>query len=138
MIKIITRFGALYMEKPSEREETDRIKFYDSKERYLDYLSLESISPALPLEHYCKEIEKDLEAMESMDALLSYLGIRVCNVSECWTDLLEDIYGSVGYKYYAETDKYIELSDGTEITEYTLLENEFVNKIGNTFILICD
>ncbi len=37
-----------------------------------------------------------------------------------------------------EGDKWIDKTDGSEITEQVIMENEWVNKIGNTYILICE
>mgnify|MGYP006990137665 CR=1 FL=1 len=44
MKRITTKVGDLFMEAEDGREESDRIKLYDSYSRYLDYLPLESVS----------------------------------------------------------------------------------------------
>ena len=57
--------------------------------------------------------------------------------SENWTDLLEDMYGLDNYDYDLDNDKYILLSDGSEITEKRVLQDALVYKIGETYIYDC-
>lgn len=57
--------------------------------------------------------------------------------SENWTDLLEDMYGFDNYDYDLDNDKYILLSDGSEITEKRVLQDALVYKIGETYIYDC-
>ena len=137
MITIKTKVGILYMEEENRREESDRIKLYDSNSRYFDYLPLESIKPK-EIGSYCKTVVEQLEKMETIEKILSFLWIEAYTFSESWIDLLEDIFGLDGYEYDLDADKYIRLFDGSEITEASLLENEYVNKIGDTYILVCE
>ncbi len=137
MIEINTKFGVLYMEEIDQREEPGRIKLYDSQSRYFDYLPLDSISPNA-IGTYCKTVAEHLEKAETIDEILSFLWIDAYTTSESWIDLLEDIYGLDGYDYDLDSDKYIDLSDGSEITEASLAEKEYVNKIGNMYILVCE
>lgn len=138
MKKIITKVGILYMENEDEREEFDRIKLYDSQNRYLEYFSLESVLENETVTDYCNRVTRQMEEFNTIDELLQYLGIRSYTTGTSWKDLIEDIYGLENYEYDAETNKYILLSDNSEITEQTLMDNEFVNIIGKIFVLNCD
>ncbi len=138
MIRITTKVGDLFMEAENEREESDRIKLYDSQSRYLDYLPLESVSPYETVAQYCNKVIRRLEECDTVDEILNYLSISSYTTGKSWTDLLEDIYQLDGYEYDSDTDKYIELPSGDEITEQTILNNDFVNIIGETFVLNCD
>jgi len=50
---------------------------------------------------------------------------------------LEDMYGLDNYDYDLDNDKYILLSDGSEITEKRVLQDALVYKIGETYIYDC-
>ena len=138
MKTITTNVGVLYMEKEDEREEADRIKIYDSQKRYLEYLPLASVSENSSITSYCNEVAKRLEECDSIDEMLKYLGIEAYTVGTSWTDLLEDIYGLDNYEYDSSIGKYILVADGTEITEQTVLSNEYVNIIGAHYVLNCE
>lgn len=138
MITITTKAGNLYMEAENEREESDRIKLYDSEFRYLDYLPLECVSAYETVAQYCNKVIRRLEECDSVDEILKYLGISSYTTGKSWTDLLEDIYSFDGYGYDSEADRYYELPSKDEITRKTVLENECVNIIGYTYILRCD
>ncbi len=138
MIRITTKVGDLFMEAEAEREESDRIKLYDSYSRYLEYLPLESVSPYESVAQYCNKVIRRLEECDSVDEILKYLSISSYTIGKSWTDLLEDIYHLDGYEYDSDTDKYIALPSGEEITEQSVLNNDYVNIIGETFVLNCD
>lgn len=135
MKKIETVFGILYIEEENDREETHRIKIYDSEMRYFDYYSLDYLEEGVTIAAFVEEQAKWLSERKSLDDLLEGLGVDSYSVSEDWTNLLEDMYHG-----NAElTDgKWIDSTDGSEITEQVIMENEWVNKIGNTYILICE
>lgn len=137
MVVINTKVGILYMEEINQREEADRIKLYDSELRYFDYLPLENIAPEA-IGSYCKTVIVQLEKLETIDEILSFLWIRAYTVSESWTDLLEDIYGIDGYEYILDNDRYVKLPEGEVLTEEVVSKNDYVNKIGNTYVLNCE
>lgn len=137
MITIKTKVGILYMEEESQREEADRIKLYDSNSHYFDYLPLNSIEPRA-IWSYCDTVIKTLERIETIDEMLAFLGIASYTASTSWIDLLEDIYGLEGYEYDMDADQYVTLPEGEVITETVISNNEYVNKIGDTFVLLCD
>lgn len=138
MKTITTSVGVLYMESESEREESDRIKIYDSQKRYLEYLPLSGVSENSTITSYCNEVIKHLEECGSIDEVLKYLGIEAYTVGTNWTDLLEDIYGLDNYEYDSSAEKYVLVADGTEITEQSVLSNEYVNIIGVHYVLNCE
>lgn len=137
MVVINTKVGVLYMEEINKREEADRIKLYDSEHRYFDYLPLESIKQE-SIGAYCKTVIGQLEKMETIDEILAFLWIRAYTVSESWIDLLEDIYGIDGYEYDLDNDRYVKLPDGEVLTEEVIAKNDYVNKIGTTYVLNCE
>lgn len=135
MKKIETVFGILYIEEENDREETHRIKIFDSEMRYFDYYSLDYLEEGVTIAAFIEEQAKWLSERKSLDDLLEGLGIDSYSVSKDWTNLLEDMYHG-----NAELidGKWIDSTDGSEITEQVIMENEWVNKIGNTYILICE
>lgn len=134
MKKIETSFGALYIEEENDREETHRIKIFDSEMRYFDYYSLDYLEEGVTISAFVEEQAKWIEGRKSLDDLLEGLGIDSYSVSEDWSNLLEDMYHGDAQ---LEGDK-IDKTDGSEITEQVIMKNEWVNKIGNTYILICE
>lgn len=137
MKEIKTKFGVLYIEDAEEREEAERIKLYDSRKCYLDYLSVEGCSEEEAAELVSKTI-MDVSKFKQVDELMDYLGIDSYTIGQSWTDLLEDIYGMDGYGYDEETGQWVTAPDGDEITEADVLRNEYVCSIGDELVLICE
>ena len=105
--------GIFYIEELENREEKDRVKLYDSDENYLDYL---------PLEQYDGYI-KMLESFETIEELLDWL---VCD-----------------YEFFSTKDATIqylheELNWDLPSEEYNPLDNEWVNRIGDIYIVISE
>lgn len=134
LVELSLKFGRVFIENPNSLEERDRIKIYDSRKRYLEYLPLCSV--CVPIEDYFDTVVEAFKRMNSMDEFLDYIGVDSRTVSDKWSNLLEDIYGVDGYSYNPNNDKYYCLDNGRQITEKTLLENEYVNFIGNQYVLI--
>ena len=143
MKELKTKFGTLYIEEPTDnRADKDRYAIEDSEHRWFDYFTVECVEETWrTYEQFYRELKKKFAKFETVDELLDYLGIDAYTVSEDWTDLLEDSYGEGEYfwdednnTYYTETES----GDKIEITKETLKDNEFVNIIGNWYILICD
>ena len=128
MKQINTKFGTLYIEewefdhhKPWQREEEDRVKIFDSNERYLDYFSADSIeenagydniTPQELLDKYASE----LAMIETIEEFLDELGIEYDLITK---DRVEVV------NYFVDDDSDIE-------------ENEWVNKIGDYYIVVSD
>lgn len=135
MKKIETKFGILYLEEENDDREKDRIKIYDSEMRYFDYYNLEYLDEDQTITEFIEETAKWLAERKSLDDMLEGLGIDSYSTSEDWTDLLEDMYNGAAKLV---DGKWIDSTDGSEITESKVMENEWVNKVGNTYILVCD
>ena len=134
LVELSLKFGRVFIENPNSLEERDRIKIYDSRKMYLEYLPLCSV--CVPIEDYFNTVVETFKRMNGMDEFLDYIGVDSRTVSDKWSNLLEDIYGIDGYSYNPNNDKYYCLDNGRQITEKTLLENEYVNFIGNQYVLI--
>lgn len=137
MTEIKTRVGNLYIEDATEREEPDRIKLYDSRKAYLDYLPTDGFSTE-DVAALAMKTSTEIKKLRRVDELMDYLGIDSYTVSKNWEDLLEDIYGIDGYEYDAESGIWHTVPDGNEITKATVLQNEFVCVIGDELVLICE
>ena len=135
MRKIETPFGILYIEEENDREETHRIKIYDSEMRYFDYYSLDYLEEGVTIAEFVEEQVKWLAGRKKLDDLLEGLGIDSYSTSEDWTNLLDDMYQGRAKLVYG---KWIDETDGSEITEQVVMDNEWVNKIGKTYILVCE
>ncbi len=116
--------GDFYIEEFDNREEQDRIKLYDSDFNYLDYLPLERYDDEDPTfeEQYEGYIER-LEEFETVNDLVDWL---VCN------------YEFIGNK--EDTIKYLheELNWDLPSKEYSPLDNEWVNRIGDVYIVVSE
>lgn len=143
MRELTTKFGTLYIEEPSDhRADEDRYVIEDSQHRWFDYFSTESVEESWgDYETFYKFLQEGFVNLKTPDDLLDYLGINAYTVSEKWEDLLEDMYGEGEYFWDEETQTYYtETEDGQKITitEETVLDNDYVNIVGNWYILICD
>ena len=140
MRKLETQFGKLYIEEPTDnRADKDRYVIEDSEHRWFDYFSTEAVEEGWDdYEDFYNDLQKHLKEFEIPDELLDYLGIDAYSISKDWTDLLEDIYGEdyeyINNKYYTTyNDAY-----NSEITKESIMDNEWVNKIGDYYIFIAE
>lgn len=139
-MKIETKYGSFYIEDEIYRQEEDRIQLFDSLGRWLDYFTIECIEETWggSYSDFVEEIMRKAKSFDRADEFLEYLGINSYTISENWEDLLEDMYPNEGEIAYDEIAKVWKTRDGEIITEETILKNEWVNKIGNNYILVCD
>ena len=116
MKQINTKFGPIFMEDFSCREDETKIKIFDSEKRYLNYYEAESFDNEDELNDLVKEIEKydDIEKL----ANLLFDGYEF--LTACWKEMID----------------HLELEDC--YTPADLLENEFINKIGNYYIAVTE
>lgn len=135
MKQINTKFGTLYIEewefdhhKPWQREEEDRVKIFDSNERYIDYLSAELVEENAEYEHITPQELLDKHASKLANA----------KTIEDLLDMLDVDYEFVGTK--DETIAYLhnELNWYLPSEDYNPLDNEWVNKIGDYYIVVSD
>lgn len=126
--EIKTPVGTIYIENFFFREEEDRVKLYDSDKRYLDYFTTESIfetakvkkcSHIVLIEEYIKNMEKK----STIEELLDYISLS-------WDEY------SVDWEVVA--DSLVEITEHQINSVGELLENEWVNKIGDYYILITE
>ena len=139
-MKIETKYGSFYIEDEIYRQEEDRIQLFDSLGRWLDYFTIECIEETWGGSYgdFVEEIMRKAKSFDRVDEFLEYLGINSYTISENWEDLLEDMYPGEGEITYDEIAKVWKTRDGEIITEQTILNNEWVNKIGDTYIFVCD
>ena len=118
--------GDFYIEEFDKREEQDRVKLCDSDFNYLDYLPLERYDDTDPtFEGQYDEYVKMLEQFKTVPALMDWL---VCDCDfignrEDATKYLRDINIERG---------------GSDESDDNLLDNEWVNRIGDVYILISE
>ena len=125
MRKINNKYlGNFYIEELENREEQDRVKLYDSDEKYLDYLPLERYDDFDPTEE--EQNQGYIEMLESFKTV---------------PDLMEWLVSSwefIGDK--DQTIKYLheELNWDLPSEDYNPLDNEWVNRIGDIYIVISE
>ena len=125
MRKINNKYlGNFYIEELENREEQDRVKLYDSDEKYLDYLPLERYDDFDPTEE--EQYQGYIEMLESFKTV---------------PDLMEWIVSSwefIGDK--DQTIKYLheELNWELPSEDYNPLDNEWVNRIGDIYVVVSE
>lgn len=111
--------GKLYIENFDEREEKDRVKIYDSDENYLDYLPIEEDDT--PIEEQYNNYVEMLENFKTVEELMDWL---VCDCE------------FIGNK--SEAIKYVLTEWNLPDDECDPLDSEWVNRIGDTYIIIAE
>ena len=125
MRKINNKYlGNFYIEELENREEQDRVKLYDSDEKYLDYLPLERYDDFDPTEE--EQYQGYIEMLESFKTV---------------PELMEWLVSSwefIGDK--DQTIKYLheELNWDLPSEDYNPLDNEWVNRIGDVYIVVSE
>lgn len=143
MRELTTKFGTLYIEEPSDnRADEDRYVIEDSKRRWFDYFTTESVEGSWgDYESFYGFLQRGFANLKDANELLDYLGIDAYITSKKWEDLLEDMYELGDYFWDEKTQTYYtETENGqkTTITEEVILNNEYVNVVGEWYILVCD
>ena len=116
--------GKFYIENFDEREEQDRVKIYDSDENYLDYLPLDQIDVNdTPIEEQYDNYVEMLESFKTIEEMMDWL---VCDCE------------FIGNK--DQTIEYLhkELNWDLPSENYNPLDNEWVNRIGDTYIVVSE
>ena len=114
--------GNFYIEELENREEKDRVKLYDSDEKYLDYLPLERYDIDDPTfeEQYDGYVEM-LESFKNIPDLMDWL------VCDC--DFSGGKSGAI---------KYVFTEGNLADEECDPLDDEWVNRIGDVYIIISE
>lgn len=123
MREIINKnFGHFYIEELDNREEQGRIKIYDSELKYLDYLPINPDDDETEEQLYERYVS-NLESFETIEEMLDWLVLG---------------YEFVGFK--DETIAYLHnvLNWDLPRDDYNPLDNEWVNRIGNTYIVVSE
>ena len=126
---IKTKFGTVYIEElNSEREEEDRIKVFDSEKKYMDYFSIETINNwskanNTTLEEEYQSIIKYIEESDTIERLVTI-------ISHLYDLITVDWFEAADYLGIDHPSKHVVLEE--------LYNNEFVNKIGNYYIVVCE
>lgn len=113
--------GNFFIENFDEREEKDRVKIYDSNENYLDYLPIEEDDTPIK-EQYNHYVEM-LESFKTVEGLMDWL---VCD------------YEFIGDKEEMIDYLHDELNWELPSKKYNPLDNEWINRIGDIYILITE
>ena len=125
MLKLINNKninGKFYIENFDEREEKDRVKIYDSDENYLDYLPLDQIDvDDTPIEEQYNNYVEMLESFKTIEEMLDWL---VCDCE------------FIGKK--SEAIIYVLTEWNLPDEETDPLDNEWVNRIGDTYIIVSE
>lgn len=124
MLKLINNKninGKFYIENFDEREEKDRVKIYDSDENYLDYLPIEEYDT--PIEEQYDNYVEMLESFKTIEEMLDWL---VCD------------YEFIGDKEEMIDYLHDELNWELPSEDYDPLKNEWINRIGDIYILISE
>ena len=116
--------GTFYIEELENREEQDRVKLYDSDEKYLDYLPLESYDIDDPT--FEEQYDGYVEMLESFETIEEPLDWLVCD-----------------YEFFSTKDATIqylheELNWDLPSKNYNPLDNEWVNRIGDIYIVVSE
>ena len=126
--EVKTPVGTIYIKNFFFREEDERIKIYDSNRKYLDYISMDTIMDWSE-EHHCscvtilEEYIKYLEKCSTVEKLFEGLGVKCIEYSVEWKVV---------------ADKLVEDSEHQINSVMELLDNDFVNQIGNYYIYISE
>lgn len=125
MLKLINNKninGNFFIENFDKREEQDRIKIYDSDKNYLDYLPLDQIDvDDTPIEEQYNNYIEMLEGFKTIEEMLDWL---VCDCE------------FIGKK--SEAIKYVLTEWNLPDEETDPLDNEWVNRIGDTYIIVSE
>lgn len=116
--------GDFYIEEFDKREEQDRVKLCDSDFNYLDYLPLERYDDTDPtFEGQYDEYVKVLEQFKTVSELMDWL-VCDCDFIGSKDETIEFLHKELNWELPSE--------------EYNPLDNEWVNRIGNTYIVISE
>lgn len=122
MRRIKTNFGDIYIEEFGDRNrEKGRIKLFDSECRYLNYLS--------------EDVMKIIADEENM-SLMEYYEKVTMEIGQC--EKIEDFLDYSGCQWVIAVNNTDVFREVSEIDDENLLDNEWVNKIGDWYIKIAE
>lgn len=116
--------GDFYIEELNNREERDRVKLFDSDFNYLDYLPLERCDDTDPtFEEQYDEYVKVLEEFKTVPELMDWL-VCDCDFIGSKDETIEFLHKELNWELPSE--------------EYNPLNNEWVNRIGDVYIVVSE
>ena len=113
--------GNFFIENFDEREEEDRVKIYDSDENYLDYLPLEEDDT--PIEEQYNNYVEMLESFKTIEGLMDWL-VCDCEFIGNKEEMIDHLHDELNWELPSE--------------DYDPLKNEWINRIGDVYILISE
>lgn len=116
--------GNFYIEELENREEQNRVKLYDSDYKYLDYLPLERYDDTdSTFEEQYNNYLEILGRFDTVEGLMEWL--------VCETEFIGNKYQMLDYL--------VNRLNWDDISEdYNPLDNEWVNRIGDVYILVSE
>ena len=113
--------GNFFIENFDEREEKDRVKIYDSDENYLDYLPLEEDDT--PIEEQYNNYVEMLEQFKTIEEMMDWL-VCDCEFIGNKEEMIDHLHDELNWELPSE--------------DYDPLKNEWINRIGDVYILISE
>lgn len=116
--------GDFYIEELNNREERDRVNLFDSDFNYLDYLPLERYDDWNPTfkEQY-DEYVKVLEEFKTVPELMDWL-VCDCDFIGGKDETIEFLHKELNWELPSE--------------DYNPLDNEWVNRIGDIYVVVSE
>lgn len=124
MLKLINNKninGKFYIENFDEREEKDRVKIYDSDGNYLDYLPIEEDDT--PIEEQYNNYVEMLEQFKTIEEMMDWL-VCDCEFIGNKEEMIDYLHDELNWELPSE--------------DYDPLKNEWINRIGDVYILISE
>ena len=124
MLKLINNKninGKFYIENFDEREEEDCVKIYDSDGNYLDYLPLEEDDT--PIEEQYNNYIEMLEQFKTIEEMMDWL-VCDCEFIGNKEEMIDHLHDELNWELPSE--------------DYDPLKNEWINRIGDVYILISE
>lgn len=127
LYQIKTNFGFIYVEPlVGIREEEDRVKIFDSDTNYIDYIPVETllVSAAEQSITVEEEYSKRLKAFREAETIKDLMDL----ISQDWITIVDnpfDLEDRLDIKYVDE-----------KRALHEILDNDYVNKIGQHYILM--
>lgn len=127
--EIKTKFGSIYMEQLGEQEEKERIKIYDSLQRYLTYIG------AYLFEEIAKDSGTTAESIlrDWCKNLINYKTIQ---------ELIDVLIGSdcelITTNWNEAVNVAFDNPDPKDYFKLTIFEADYINKIGDYYIVISE
>ena len=124
MLKLINNKninGNFFIENFDEREEEDRVKIYHSDENYPDYLPIEEDDT--PIEEQYNNYVEMLEQFKTIEEMMDWL-VCDCEFIGNKEEMIDYLHDELNWELPSE--------------DYDPLKNEWINRIGNVYILISE